>query len=146
MRYSTTDAPHWKVVHDIVHYLHRQEVGSHVSKRDLDVALRAALPDPALRAFCLTNYENKAGAWKIPLQHICDQLHALADFKAQGVYEGDVFFIHGGQSRFVRSSYLPTIQSLFPNHMLTTVRGAGHWIHAEAPEDTIALLKKYLDR
>ena len=61
-------------------------------------------------------------------------------------YDGDVFFIHGGASRFVRSSHLSTITSFFPNHMLTTIRGVGHWVHAEAPDDTIALLKRYLDR
>jgi pimeloyl-ACP methyl ester carboxylesterase len=38
------------------------------------------------------------------------------------------------------------IASFFPNHMLTTIRGAGHWVHAEAPDDTVALIKRYLDR
>jgi pimeloyl-ACP methyl ester carboxylesterase len=61
-------------------------------------------------------------------------------------YDGDVFFIHGGASRFVRHSHMATIASYFPNHMLTTIRGSGHWVHAEAPDDTIALLKRYLDR
>lgn len=61
-------------------------------------------------------------------------------------YHGDAFFIHGGASRFVRHSYISTIASFFPNHMLTTIRGVGHWVHAEAPDDTIALLKRYLDR
>merc|ERR1712194_786161 len=61
-------------------------------------------------------------------------------------YEGDVFFIHGGASRFVRHSHISTIAPFFPNHMLTTLRGIGHWVHAEAPDDTIALLKRYLDR
>lgn len=61
-------------------------------------------------------------------------------------YNGDVFFIHGGASRFVRHTHMKTIASFFPNHMLTTIRGAGHWVHAEAPDDTVALLKKYLDR
>ena len=61
-------------------------------------------------------------------------------------YEGDVFFIHGGASRFVRHSHISTIATFFPNHMLTTIRGVGHWVHAEAPDDTIALLKRYLDR
>ena len=65
---------------------------------------------------------------------------------SQYTYDGDVFFIHGGASRFVRSSHLSTITSYFPNHMLTTIRGVGHWVHAEAPDDTIALLKRYLDR
>jgi len=81
-----------------------------------------------------------------------EDLEALDDDKqpqsslSQYSYDGDVFFIHGGASRFVRSSHLSTITSYFPNHMLTTIRGVGHWVHAEAPDDTIALLKRYLDR
>ena len=35
-------------------------------------------------------------------------------------YKGDVFFIHGGASRFVKLSHLSTISSYFPNHMLTS--------------------------
>jgi len=41
---------------------------------------------------------------------------------------------------------MPVIAEYFPNYMLTTIRGAGHWVHAEAPDDTLALLKRYLDR
>jgi len=61
-------------------------------------------------------------------------------------YHGDVFIVAGGSSRFVRQTHLPAISAYFPNYMLTTIRGAGHWVHAEAPEDTLALLKRYLDR
>lgn len=103
--------------------------------------------------------------WKIHWDGIVDELDSIAGFdvhdrvvddSVEGVegimrrpdmrYEGDVFFIHGGASRFVRHSYISTIASFFPNHMLTTIRGVGHWVHAEAPDDTIALLKRYLDR
>lgn len=61
-------------------------------------------------------------------------------------YEGDAFFINGGASNFVRAGHMPVIAEYFPNYMLTTIRGAGHWVHAEAPDDTLALLKRYLDR
>ena len=104
--------------------------------------------------------------WKIHWDGIVNELDRIAGFdvhdqsmdsnlegleeqqqqSSQYTYDGDVFFIHGGASRFVRSSHLPTITSYFPNHMLTTIRGVGHWVHAEAPDDTIALLKRYLDR
>lgn len=107
--------------------------------------------------------------WKIHWDGIVNQLDSIAGFdvhdqamdedlvtgsigeeqsssSSQYTYDGDVFFIHGGASRFVRSSHLSTITSFFPNHMLTTIRGVGHWVHAEAPDDTIALLKRYLDR
>jgi pimeloyl-ACP methyl ester carboxylesterase len=79
---------------------------------------------------------------------IVKELNAIAGFDVppKTSYDGDVFIIHGGQSRFVRHAYMDQIAEFFPNHMLTTIRGAGHWVHAEAPDDTIALLKRYLDR
>jgi esterase len=181
----SNDEPHWKAVQDIVTVLATIPVGPGVTRRDVDIQLRSAIPDPALRAFCLTNFDAARGDWKIHIQAICAQLDAIASFDIVGAspppttpllnsngksmddnsdassnqeqeqqqqhqhqyqYPGDAFFIHGGQSRFVRHAYIPAIQSYFPNHMLTTVRGAGHWIHAEKPEDTIALLKRFLER
>lgn len=148
--YTKEDAS-WKAVQDIVHVLSDLDLSICSSKRDVDLSLRSTLPDPALRAFVLTNLDSKEVVqWKIPMQAIAAELTTLAGFDVpatNGVsYPGDAFFIHGGQSKFVRNIYLPTIADFFPNHMLTTIRGAGHWIHAEAPDDVIALLKRYLDR
>ena len=151
------------------------ECGKYKTKRDVDAVLREGmLQDPALRAFVLTNLEQIRTdegeiaplKWKIHWEGIVRELDKIAGFDAHNVpldetsladsqsldgispykYEGDTFFIHGGASRFVRHSHISTIANFFPNHMLTTIRGAGHWVHAEAPDDTIALLKKYLDR
>lgn len=61
-------------------------------------------------------------------------------------YHGDTFFILGGQSKFVRNSHIPTIAHHFPNYMMTSIKGSGHWVHSEAPDDTLLLLKRYLDR
>jgi esterase len=146
------------------------------TKRDVDAVLRnGMLEDAALRAFVLTNLEQLRNEdvplrWKIHWDGIVNELDSIAGFDVHDIvmdesvnnegeeeiilsqsssnvqYEGDVFFIHGGASRFVRHSYISTIASYFPNHMLTTIRGVGHWVHAEAPDDTIALLKRYLDR
>jgi len=154
------DEPHWKAVQDIIDTLCRVDLSEMCSKRDIDRQLRSQIPDPALRAFVLTNLDEKNGKWKIHLESIADQLDELARFDVatianadtdsdqpqQHQYHGDAFFIHGGQSRFVRHSHLETIGEYFPNHMLTTIRGSGHWVHAEAPEDTTALLKRFLDR
>lgn len=152
VQYSTEE-PHWRAVEDIVDALLSVNLlEPNASKRDVDVKLRSFIPDPALRAFCLTNFH--AGAWKVPLPIIRSQLESLAGFdvnprSSQGdlpTFGGDAFFIHGGQSRFVRHQHLETIGQYFPNHMLTTIKGAGHWVHAEAPEDTTALLQRFLDR
>ena len=151
VQYSTQDS-HWKAVHDIIQTMTTIQVGAGVTKQHVDQQLRSAIPDPALRAFVLTNLQVRSGAcdWKIPIHTIAQELDQLAAFDISSSqhpqYHGDVFFIHGGQSRFVTSRYLTTIADYFPNHLLTTIRGAGHWLHAEAPDDTTALLKRYLDR
>ncbi len=157
--YSREHDPHWKAVEDILHAIHRVTAnagGSTASQ--VDQALQKSIPDPALRAFVLTNYDNRRQEWKIPIGTLVEQLEHIAGFDISPndkpaseddcttFYDGDVFIIHGGQSRFVRHAYMETISSYFPNHMLTTVRGAGHWVHAEAPDDVTALLKRYLDR
>lgn len=145
----SNDDPAWNAVQDIIRLLSDLDLSNCKSKRDVDLLLRPALPDPALRAFVLTNLNPSTPLqWKIPMQSICSQLPTLAGFHVPPScqYPGDAFFIHGGQSKFVRNVHLEQIASYFPNHMLTTIRGAGHWIHAEAPDDVLALLKRYLDR
>jgi esterase len=157
----TADEPHWQAVTKIIQTMADKHTSSssslllslddHVflSKREMDAHLRSnGVGDPNVRAFCLTNYQEGLG-WKIPVDIINSQLSTLAgfdDFSTSRQWHGDAFFVHGGQSKFVRSSHLSTIANFFPRHMLTTIRGAGHWVHAEAPEDVTALLQHYLER
>ena len=145
--------PSWRAVYDIVTTLTELELadpvsGEPYSKQEVDKQLQKGIPDPALRAFVWTNLDAKAMRWKIPIDTIAEQLDTIAGFDVSpsSQYHGDVMFIQGGQSRFVRHAHMETISKYFPNHMLTTIRGAGHWVHAEAPDDTVALLKRYLDR
>jgi esterase len=156
VQYSSKE-PHWLAVEEIIHTLLNVNMSS--NRNDVEQQLRSTIPDPNLRAFCLTNVDWSTGQWKIPLDHIYHQLEKLASFDLTGasstteetqpqklLYTGDAFFINGGQSKFVRSSHLSSIQQYFPNHMLTTIKGAGHWVHAEAPEDTTALIQQFLNR
>jgi esterase len=161
--YSNDDVA-WKAVRDILHVLADLDITSCKTKRDVDLLLRPTIPDPALRAFVLTNLQQQPNvsssssasntcsshlSWKIPLTWMREELPTLAGFPEvtnSRQYEGDAFFIHGGQSKFVRNIHLSRIAALFPNHMLTTIRGSGHWVHAEAPDAVLTLLKRYLDR
>jgi hypothetical protein len=107
-------------VQDIVQVLNKIHVLPGVTKREVDAQLREAVPDPALRAFCLTNLDVPQGRWKIHMQGIAAQLDELAGFDIDATvyqYHGDAFIINVGQSRLVRHAYIESIQSYFPNHM-----------------------------
>jgi esterase len=121
----TNDEPHWKAVTDIIHALSSTQLLPGMTKRDVDIQLQSTIADPALRAFCLTNYDQYTSQWTVNLSSIGTQLNTLARFDVSftNQYTGDAFFIHGGQSRFVRHKHMNEIATMFPNHMLTTVRG-----------------------
>lgn len=154
----------WKAVQTIIHAMNSVNLRDLSCRLDVDTALKKkGVEDPALRSFVLTNLNsrprknnstqtNDTLQWKINLPSIVNQLDVIAGFELPSTtsdklqYHGDTFIISGGASRFIRSGHMEVISNFFPNHMLTTVRGVGHWLHAEAPDDTIALLKRYLDR
>lgn len=155
--------PHWGSVKETIESIVGVDLESCSGKRDVDMSLRGSIADPALRAFVLTNLNECRDtgklSWKINIESIAAELNEIAGFNVCNsdgssieetngglVYNGDVLFIKGGASKFVQNSHLDTIQSYFPNYLLTSIRSAGHWLHAEAPEDTIAMLKRYLDR
>lgn len=170
----TKNDPSWNAVEGIIQSLKCVEL--HVpgkTKRDVDIELRSSVEDPAIRAFVLTNLDivSEGGVqtlrWKINVDAIADQLHRLAGFDVKSMdlssgvesssslddmdsasfqYDGDTFLIKGGASSFVKNSHIPLIKKHFPNFMLTSIKGCGHWVHAESPDQTVALLKKYLDR
>ena len=44
-------------------------------------------------------------------------------------------FIRGSQSDYILDSDVDAIENLFPDSQLVTIEKAGHWVHAEAPEE-----------
>ena len=159
----TADDPSWSAVRGIIESLRELELTPGKTKREVDMDLRKSVEDPALRAFVLTNIETipskekvQSLRWKINVDAIANELHKIAGFDVNSIdldeeivdlqYVGDTFFIKGGASSFVKGSHMSVISKHFPNYMVTTVKGAGHWVHAESPEATVALLKRYLDR
>mmetsp|Transcript_13775 Transcript_13775/g.43722 ORF Transcript_13775/g.43722 Transcript_13775/m.43722 type:complete len:315 (+) Transcript_13775:31-975(+) len=120
------------------------------SKRDADAALARGVSDPGLRAFLLTNLVRRSGgqgfAWRVNLRAIADSLGELARWEVGGeVYGGNALFVAGGQSRYVRSSYLAAISEQFSTFSLSTIRSAGHWIHADEPDALLLIISSFLD-
>jgi len=100
-----------------------------------------AIPDPGVRAFLLQNLgQDESGLkWQVNLDAIEHGLPEILDFP-HGVgdpYEGPALFLSGANSDFVDESHTPQIDNLFPMAEHAEVKGAGHWVHAEKPEDVI---------
>ena len=60
------------------------------------------------------------------------------------VFDGPVLWIRGDKSNYVTDEDAPIMRALFPKTRRMTVRGAGHWVHSEKPEQVIAALRAFL--
>jgi esterase len=112
-----------------------------------DAALAPTVPDAAVRAFLLQNLRfGPMPAWRIGLQEIAANLPAIEDWDTPPgrQYAGPTLVLRGERSEYVRPEYRPAIQELFPNSKFTSLKGAGHWLHADAPDAFVAVVEAFL--
>ncbi len=111
-----------------------------------DAALAAAVPEAPLRAFLLNNLILGAQPrWRIGLEEIAGAMPAIMAWQDTGArYDGPVLFLRGSESDYVLDEYWDGIKRCFPAAVLRTVAGAGHWLHAEKPQQVVAELQRFL--
>ncbi len=149
--YRGGDGTGWDTIDSIINACSSMPLGSIDSKKAADSYLKElkGIADPNLRSFVLTNLEKSPSGmrWRINIDAIKTQLNVISKFDSEGnTYDGDTFFIAGGNSRYIRVNHMDEISARFPTHMVSTIRGVGHWLHAEAPVDTLSLIAKYIER
>lgn len=111
------------------------------------------VPDPVIRGFLLQNLRREDGRWRwqMNLQLLGDQLPAIADWPDllgapwhAAPYPGPVLWVGGSASDYIRPEDGPTMRRLFPRVQSLTVKGAGHWVHADQPQVFAAVLRRFL--
>ncbi len=60
-------------------------------------------------------------------------------------YDGPALFLAGADSAYVRDEHRARITELFPRARVVRVKGAGHWVHSEAPELFVEAVARFLD-
>jgi esterase len=118
------------------------------SRREADAVLARHLPDPALRQFLLKSLEREeSGAfhWRINLDAIRDNYNEmLKGFDPAGTFTKPTLFIRGADSDYIKDSDLLAIREIFPHARFATISGAGHWVHAEAPQEFARVVTEFL--
>jgi len=117
------------------------------SRLQMEEALAPAVPDLVIRRFLLKNLgHNPDGSyfWKINLPgihknypHICDAIESMKS------YGRPALFLSGGKSNYVSEADHAQILKLFPKAQFQTIPQAGHWMHADAPEEFVSCVAKF---
>ncbi len=130
---------------DLIHTLQQIDLAAIGSRQDLDRALAPAVDDPGLRMFLSQNLVFSDGGyrWRINLAALAAGMKSLTgfpDFTGRS-YRGPARFVHGSESDYVLAEHRPLIEALFPEAVLYSIGGAGHWVHAQAPAEVIEQIR-----
>lgn len=119
-------------------------------RQDVEEQLKPYIADQRIRWFILKNlYRMNRGrlGWRVNISAISanmDQVAAGMIF--EGAFPGSTMFVRGSESNYITEADEEIIQKYFPNSFIETIEGAGHWVHADAPDELCRLLSSFLGK
>ena len=118
-------------------------------RSDADAQLAATIPDATVRAFLLQNLLLDGGHahWRLNLEEFEREFFQILDFPelpAEVAYRGPTLFVAGANSTYIQPSDEPAIRRSFPQARIRRIDGAGHWVHAEQPQNFLRVVEPFL--
>lgn len=134
---------------EILAGLHAVDFSQLQSRQQADEALSQHITAPDVRQFLLKNLyrrDDNSFAWRPNLTALTENMTALGEeIKAPTPFLKPTLFINGGKSDYINAEdKLYGIPALFPNSHVATIPNAGHWVHAEEPEQVFELVEKFV--
>lgn len=138
---------------EIFEALQAMDLDNIADRKEAEAFLAERIHELDVRQFLMKNLSRKTGEgatgfefkMNLPVlwKHYPDILAAVTGEP----FEGEALFIRGSRSKHV---VLPDdeglIKTLFPKAEIKTVEGAGHWVHAEKPEELLGLVSGFLNQ
>ena len=138
--YAHSHAPH-------IRALMALDLSTLKSRSDADRQLREPMPDLATRMFLLQSLTGSPGQyqWRLNLQVLLEYMQEMSGFpevsKSSNV---DALFLAGNLSEYLLDEHHTKVCELFPNCQFASIPNAGHWLHAEQPEQLIDIINKFI--
>lgn len=120
------------------------------NRGEADEKLKPKIPDFAVRQFLLKNLERRDDGsgyeWKMNLPVLYREYDNITEpLHTKNSVDLPVLFMKGSNSPYIGEEDLPEIRRIFPDSRLQTVEGAGHWVHAEAPDAFLELARNFIE-
>lgn len=120
---------------DLAHKTTRKEVEEHLAR---------FVPEPGVQQFLLKSlyWETPEKlAWRFNVPVIARDIHDILAAAPPEIIRTPTLFVRGGQSNYITREDIPAIKEQFPYARIETVEYAGHWVHAQAPDEVLELIR-----
>lgn len=133
---------------DIFKALLDMDLAKMPTRQDAENFLKDRVHDNGTRQFLLKNItrdENGQFSWKMNLPVLWRHYRDILAPVSGPVFEKPALFIRGSRSNYIKDEDIPRLKTLFPNARVVTIDGAGHWVHADKPQELLTALKEFLE-
>jgi pimeloyl-ACP methyl ester carboxylesterase len=117
------------------------------NRRIVEEELESKLNDKAIVQFFMKNLNRRNDDtfnWRFNLEVLANQYSKILEaVPLHDPFTGPVLFLRGELSNYIQPDDEHLIRVLYPNALVETVLGSGHWIHAEKPDDFIQLVENF---
>jgi esterase len=118
------------------------------SRQEAENILMQKLNDIGIVQWLMKNLKRESGesfSWKFNLTGLTKEVENIGEALSDTAYFPDpVLFIRGGKSNYILDDDLDMITQIFPAAKLASIPLAGHWVHAEQPEEFLAVVLSFL--
>jgi len=120
------------------------------SHAEVQRRLAQSIPDAGIVAFLMQNLvaRNDHFDWRLNLMTIGASLRELGEFPPElrkRRFDRPTSLIVGSQSDYVKPADRLMFEAMFPCLEVTVIEGAGHWVHADRPDEFLATVRHALD-
>ncbi len=134
---------------NIIDALNKMDLNRITSRTEADEGLKKYIPDFGTRQFLLKNLywkEDKKLQFRFNLNVLSEKMQEIGEnISSTDSFDGPTLFLKGDKSEYVVENDMPEIKKHFPNAQMETISNAGHWLHAENPEQFLEKSLKFLN-
>ena len=125
----------------IIDALTNARIADAASRKEIDEQLAVKIPNFGERQFLMKNLKRKQEGgfeWKMNLPIISSKIENLGEaIHGDEIIHVPALFIRGSNSDYILDSDFPEIQKTFPESEFVTIEDAGHWVHADKPQELL---------
>ena len=124
------------------------------SREDVQHQLAQTIDSPKILSFLMKNVSRRdenGFQWKLNVPVLQKALPLVLGGLDAGKYSGGeeiagfpVLFIRGEKSDYITDDDIQVIPQIFPMARVTTIPGAGHWLHVEQPALLVKTIRYFL--
>ena len=121
---------------------------SFASRKEADLAFSGYESNIAVRQFLLKNLNKAESGYSLKInvsaiEKFYEELIGPLHFET--VIETETLFIYGGASNYVTPTDIESLKNQFSSVRFTEVPEAGHWIHAQKPQEFFDSVLQFLN-